>query len=79
MLRGWRTTEFWVSALTIVGTAAGVVAGVVTGPVGAVVGGVAAGAYALSRGIAKTKQGDIAGAAQEAQNVAKVVRDARKK
>lgn len=53
MTRGWRTSEFWVTALSIVGL---VVSAAVTSlpPRYAAIGtAVAAAAYAISRGLAK--------------------------
>mgnify|MGYP001617646937 CR=1 FL=1 len=57
MKPGWKTTEFWISALATVGvvvvSAAGVLPAVVAAPL-VVAGGVA---YAVSRGLAKNKKG----------------------
>ncbi len=59
--RGARTSEFWITMLTVVGTIAATIA---TAPVSApiatgaalVAAGLAAAGYSVSRGIAKAKQ-----------------------
>ncbi len=66
---GVRSSEFWVTAFTVLGTAAGIAAGVITGPFAVAAAGIATGAYAISRAIVKAKQGDIKGAASEAKTV----------
>lgn len=59
MKAGWKTTEFWVTTLTIVGlvTTSLVTSLVATGALpatwAAVASGIAAAAYAISRGLAK--------------------------
>jgi hypothetical protein len=50
---GIRTTEFWLTLVTIIGSLGGELAGILPGRAGAVVAAIASAAYALSRGLAK--------------------------
>lgn len=50
---GYKTTEFWVTILTVVGSATAGLQGVVSPTVAAVLGAVSTVAYAVSRGFAK--------------------------
>lgn len=53
---GIRTTEFWVTALTTVGSIAAFIAGLpITAPTVAIAAAVSSSAYAISRGLAKSK------------------------
>ena len=80
--KGIRTSEFWFS---VAGSLVTVVAAVAGAPIAAVgVAGMAV-AYTVSRGIAKARGGDVAGAvaealkaAQEAKALAEAVKNARK-
>lgn len=57
MKSGWRTTEFWISLLTSVGAVGAAIAGLpISAPVAAGVAAVSSVAYAISRGMAKSKQ-----------------------
>ena len=53
MRRGWETTEFWVSALAIVGLVVASLADALPPRYAAMASAAAAGAYAISRGLAK--------------------------
>ena len=53
MKAGWKTTEFWVTALATAGAVIGALAGLLPGQAGVVAGALCAGAYAISRGLAK--------------------------
>lgn len=53
MKPGFRTTEFWVTAATLVGAIATAIAGVVPGKVSLICGAISSAAYALSRGLSK--------------------------
>ena len=50
---GWKTTEFWMSVLSIVGGLGLQVGGLIPGNAGAIIAAVAGGAYQISRGLAK--------------------------
>lgn len=50
---GIQTTEFWVSAFTIIGLLTASVGGAIPGPYGVIAAAVSSGAYAISRGLAK--------------------------
>jgi len=77
MKPGIKSTEFWVTAFSILGTVAGGVAGIIGMPAAAVAVAVSGAAYAISRGIAKAKQGDVAGAASEAKTVVNAAKSAK--
>jgi hypothetical protein len=51
---GIQTTEFWVSALAIVGAVLLTLSGVIPGQWGILASAISAGAYAVSRGLAKS-------------------------
>lgn len=53
MKPGWKTTEFWVTALSIAGLVVASLAATLPPPYAAIGAGVAAAAYAISRGLAK--------------------------
>jgi hypothetical protein len=55
MKNGWRTSEFWITTLTIVGTLAGVAVGFLPAAAVAPVAAVGTAAYAISRGLAKLR------------------------
>ena len=50
---GWKTTEFWFSVLTTIGSVGTAVAGFIPASYAAIVASGTAMAYALSRGLAK--------------------------
>jgi hypothetical protein len=50
---GYRTTEFWLTALTSVSAVAGTLSGVIPGTVGGILATVSTVAYALSRAFVK--------------------------
>jgi len=50
---GWKTTEFWITALVVVSTLLGWLAGHIPGEYAAIVEAAAAAAYAASRALAK--------------------------
>ena len=56
MKPGWKTTEFWLAALTSVGAVAAAIAGVLPPQSGAIATAVATAAYSLARGFAKSSQ-----------------------
>ena len=56
MKPGWKTTEFWLAALTSVGAVAASLAGVLPPNYGAVATAIATAAYSLARGFAKASQ-----------------------
>ena len=64
MHRGPRTSEFWITALAILGTMFTTLAGIYTGHIAAAMivassaMGIAAAAYSISRGMAKKKEGE---------------------
>jgi len=74
MKPGHKTTEFAITAFSILGAVAGCVAGILGAPAAAVAVAVSGAAYAISRGIAKAKAGDVGGAAQEALNAARALK-----
>jgi hypothetical protein len=49
----WRTSEFWITALTTVGAVAGALVGFVPVALAAGVAGLSGAAYAVARGLAK--------------------------
>lgn len=53
MKAGWKTTEFWVSALTIVGLTVSAGASTLSPKYAAIGASVSAAAYAISRALAK--------------------------
>lgn len=53
MRRGWKTTEFWITVVTVVGAGASVVAALPFAGVAAVAASVAGGAYTIGRAIEK--------------------------
>ncbi len=53
MIKGYRTTEFWVHMLGTIGVVAGAIAGFVPATIAAIVTGISGGAYAISRGLSK--------------------------
>lgn len=71
---GWQTSEFWITAVTVVGAISTAIAGVPLSPVAGIAAGVGAAAYAISRGIVKARSGDIAGAIAEAVAAAAAVK-----
>ena len=50
---GWRTTEFWLAALTTIGSVGGSLAGILPEKAGIWAGIIATAAYSISRGLAK--------------------------
>ena len=50
---GWRTSEFYVTSLTILAVVAGALVGVLPGQASAYALGISSGAYAVARGLAK--------------------------
>lgn len=56
MKPGYKTTEFWVSALTTGGALIGALAGVLPGAAGIIAASIAGGLYAVSRGLVKLTQ-----------------------
>lgn len=58
MTQGWRTTEFWISATTIVATVLGAVSGMLPAEWAGTISAVVSGLYAFSRGMAKRGQSD---------------------
>lgn len=59
--RGWKTSEFWVSLLTTVGTVTAAAAGIVPGKVAVAAAAVSSAAYAIARGVAKIGKGEGSG------------------
>jgi len=57
MKPGYKTTEFWVSALTTGGALIGALAGALPGTAGIVAASISGGLYAVSRGLAKLTNG----------------------
>lgn len=53
MKPGIKTTEFWITTLTIVGTVGTALAGVLPASIAVPVAAIASGAYAVARGLAK--------------------------
>ena len=53
---GWKTTEFWITALAIVGLVVSSVAASLSPKYAAIGASVSAAAYAISRGLAKLNQ-----------------------
>jgi hypothetical protein len=53
---GWKTTEFWLAALTSVGAVAASIAGILPPQSGAVATAISTAAYSLARGFAKNGQ-----------------------
>jgi hypothetical protein len=53
MRNGWKTSEFWVTLLVVLGTLFESLAGKATGEATTICAAVAAGAYAVSRALAK--------------------------
>lgn len=56
---GWKTTEFWVTVLTVVGSIATASVGIVPNEYAALVTAFAQAAYVISRGIAKSGNAGI--------------------
>ena len=50
----WKTSEFWLTALTTVGAVGGAIVGIVPASVAGIIGAVANGAYAVARGLSKS-------------------------
>lgn len=50
---GWKTTEFWITALSIVGVVIGTAATSLSPKYGAIAISISTAAYAISRGLAK--------------------------
>lgn len=56
MKPGYKTTEFWVTALATAGALIGSISGALPGNAGVIGASIAAGCYAISRGLAKLTQ-----------------------
>ena len=61
MKPGYKTTEFWVSALTTGGALIGALAGVLPGTAGIIAASISGGLYAISRGLAKLTSETLSG------------------
>lgn len=53
MKSGWKTSEFWISAFTVVGILGGAVAVLPISGAASIAAGVASGSYAIARAISK--------------------------
>ena len=58
MKNGWKTTEFWVTALTVLSIAAGWISGYVPSEAAVIAQALAAGLYATARGLGKAGAAD---------------------